>query len=147
VAKAIPLLLSPPQSITAALLAWKQPITGFATGLSDIELRSAVLLAILSFIVYPVLPAHPVGPYGLIQPQETWATVLLIAALGFVNYVLWKIYGPRSIDITSFLGGLVNSTAAVAELSSRVARLVRALSSWRIAEWCWRQARCFCVIL
>jgi uncharacterized membrane protein (DUF4010 family) len=38
----------------------------------------------------------------------------------FVNYVLWKIYGPRSIDITSFLGGLVNSTAAVAELSGRV---------------------------
>jgi len=33
---------------------------------------------------------------------------------------LWKIYGPRSIDITSFLGGLVNSTAAVAELSNRV---------------------------
>jgi uncharacterized membrane protein (DUF4010 family) len=106
--------------ITAALLAWKQPITGFATGLSDIELRSAVLLAILSFIVYPVLPAQPVGPYGLVQLQETWATVLLIAALGFVNYVLWRIYGPRSIDITSFLGGLVNSTAAVAELSSRV---------------------------
>jgi uncharacterized membrane protein (DUF4010 family) len=106
--------------ITAALLAWKQPITGFATGLSDIELRSAILLAILSFIVYPVLPAHPVGPYQVIQLQETWATILLIAALGFVNYVLWKIYGPRSIDITSFLGGLVNSTAAVAELSSRV---------------------------
>jgi NAD(P)H-binding len=76
----------------------KQPITGFATGLSDIELRSAVLLAILSFIVYPVLPAQPVGPYGLVQLQETWATVLLIAALGFVNYVLWKIYGPRSIS-------------------------------------------------
>jgi uncharacterized membrane protein (DUF4010 family) len=106
--------------ITAALLAWKQPITGFATGLSDIELRSAVLLAILSFIVYPVLPAHPVDAYGLVNLQESWATVLLIAALGFVNYVLWKIYGPRSIDITSFLGGLVNSTAAVAELSSRV---------------------------
>jgi uncharacterized membrane protein (DUF4010 family) len=32
---------------------------------------------------------------------------------------LWKIYGPRSINITSFLGGLVNSTAAVAELASR----------------------------
>ncbi len=42
------------------------------------------------------------GGYGLVQLQETWATVLLIAALGFVNYVLWKIYGPRSIDITSF---------------------------------------------
>jgi uncharacterized membrane protein (DUF4010 family) len=29
----------------------------------------------------------------LIEPQTTWATVILIAALGFVNYVLWKIYG------------------------------------------------------
>jgi Domain of unknown function (DUF4010) len=64
--------------------------------------------------------SHPIDPYGLVQLRETWATVLLIAALEFVNYVLWKIYGPRSIDITSFLGGLVNRTAAVAELSSRV---------------------------
>jgi hypothetical protein len=35
-------------------------------------------LAILSFIVYPVLPAQPIGPYGLVQLQETWATVLLV---------------------------------------------------------------------
>jgi uncharacterized membrane protein (DUF4010 family) len=40
--------------ITAALLAWKPPISGFAVGLSDIELRSAILLAILSFIIYSV---------------------------------------------------------------------------------------------
>jgi uncharacterized membrane protein (DUF4010 family) len=115
--------------ISAALLAWKEPISGFATGLNDNELRSAVLLAILSFIVYPVLPPHPIDPYGLIQLQETWAIVLLIAGLGFVNYVLWKIYGPRSIDITSFLGGLVNSTAAVAELSNRVREVGEAFSS------------------
>ena len=37
-----------------------------------------------------------------------------------ITTFLWKIYGPRGIDITSFLGGLVNSTAAVAELSRRV---------------------------
>jgi len=37
--------------ITAALLAWKQPLSGFAVGLSDLELRSAILLAILSFIL------------------------------------------------------------------------------------------------
>jgi uncharacterized membrane protein (DUF4010 family) len=106
--------------ITAALLAWKQPISGFVVGLSDLELRSAILLAILSFLIYPVLPARAVDPWGLIEPQGTWVTVLLIAALGFVNYVLWKLYGPRGIEITSFLGGLVNSTAAVAELAQRV---------------------------
>jgi uncharacterized membrane protein (DUF4010 family) len=82
---------------TAALLAWKEPISGFAVGLSDLELRSAILLAILSFIIYPVLPTHAIDPWGLIEPQTTWATVILIAALGFVNYVLWKIYGPRSV--------------------------------------------------
>jgi uncharacterized membrane protein (DUF4010 family) len=106
--------------ITAALLAWKQPLSGFAVGLSDLELRSAILLAILSFIIYPILPAQAIDPWGLIEPQTTWVTVILIAALGFVNYVLWKIYGPRGIDITSFLGGLVNNTAAVAELAHRV---------------------------
>ena len=115
--------------ITAALLAWKQPITGFATGLSDVELRSAILLAILSFIIYPVLPAQSVGPYGLVQLRETWATVLLIAALGFVNYVLWKIYGPRSIDITSFLGGLVNSCLLYTSPSPRDGLLSRMPSS------------------
>jgi uncharacterized membrane protein (DUF4010 family) len=115
--------------ISAALLAWKEPITGFATGLNDIELRSVVLLAILSFIVYPVLPTQPIGPYGVIHLQETWAIVLLIAGLGFVNYVLWKIYGPRSIDITSFLGGLVNSTVAVAELANRVRETGEAFSN------------------
>lgn len=104
----------------AALLAWKQPISGFVVGLSEPELRSAILLAILSFLIYPVLPTQAVDPWGLIEPQGTWVTVLLIAALGFINYVLWKVYGPRGIDITSFLGGLVNSTAGVAELAQRV---------------------------
>ncbi len=107
-------------AITAALLAWKQPLTGFATGLTEKELRSAILLTLLSFVIYPVLPEKAVDPWGLVEPQSSWATVVLIAALGFVNYILWKIYGSRGVEITGFLGGLINSTAAVAELASRV---------------------------
>ena len=105
--------------LTAALLAWKQPLTGFATGLTEAELRSAILLALLSFVIYPVLPEHAGDPWGLIEPRSTWATVILIAAIGFVNYLLWRFYGTRGVEITGFLGGLVNSTAAVAELASR----------------------------
>ena len=52
----------------------------------DVDLRSAILLAILSFIIDPVLPEQSVGPYGLVQLLEAWATVLLIAALGFVRF-------------------------------------------------------------
>jgi uncharacterized membrane protein (DUF4010 family) len=74
-------------------------------GLREAEISSAILLAILSFVIYPVLPDHPVDPWGLIEPRSTWATVILIAALGFVNYLLWKAYGSRGSEITGFLGG------------------------------------------
>jgi len=106
--------------LTAGLLAWKQPLSGFVTGLSDVELRSAILLALLAFVIYPVLPTHAIDPWGILEPRSTWATVILIAALGFVNYVLSKVYGPRGLEVAAFFGGLVNSTAAVAELSNRL---------------------------
>jgi uncharacterized membrane protein (DUF4010 family) len=106
--------------VTAALLAWKQPLTGFSRALTESELRSAILLAILAFIVYPVLPPGPVDPWNLIEPRAVWVTVILIAALGFANYVLLKLYGARGLELTGFLGGLINSTVTVTELSDRV---------------------------
>jgi uncharacterized membrane protein (DUF4010 family) len=105
---------------TAALLAWKEPLAGFSVALTESEFRSAVLLAIVAFVVYPLLPMGSIDPWQLVEPREAWVTVVLIAALGFANYVLLKLYGARGIELTGFLGGLVNSTATVAELASRV---------------------------
>lgn len=104
---------------TAALLAWKERLAGFSLGLTETEMRSAILLAILAFIVYPVLPEAPLDPWALIEPRAAWLTVILIAAIGFVNYVLLKAYGARGAEIAGFLGGLVNSTVTVAELATR----------------------------
>jgi uncharacterized membrane protein (DUF4010 family) len=106
--------------ITAGLLAWKQPISGFVGGLSDQEVRSAILLGVLTFIIYPVLPSHPVDPWGLVEPQSNWASVIIIAAIGFVNYILMKWLGPRGMEITAFFGGLVNSRKVVVELTGRM---------------------------
>src|SRR6266404_8002689 len=39
--------------------------------------------------------------------------------MGFANYVLLKLYGARGIELTGFLGGLVNSTVTVTELTQR----------------------------
>jgi uncharacterized membrane protein (DUF4010 family) len=105
---------------TAALLAWKQPLAGFSQALTESELRSAILLAILAFVVYPVLPTGSVDPWRLILPREAWVTVVLIAALGFANYILLKLYGARGVEFTGFLGGLVNSTVTVTELANRL---------------------------
>lgn len=105
--------------VTAALLAWKQPLTGFSRALSESELRSAILFAILAFIVYPVLPEGTVDPWHLIEPRAAWITVILVAGLGFANYVLLKMYGARGLELTGFLGGLINSTVTVTELADR----------------------------
>jgi len=105
--------------MTAALLAWKKPLAGFSIKLSDTEVRSAILLAILAFVIYPALPEGSIDPWGALEPRTAWVTVILIAGIGFVNYILWKIYGERGIELTGFLGGLVNSSVATRELAQR----------------------------
>ena len=114
---------------TAALLAWKQPLSGFSLGITEAELRSAILLGILAFVIYPVLPSEPVDPWGLLAPRTAWMTVIVIAAIGFGNYLLLKLFGRRGVEATGFLGGLVNSTVAVAELSARVKEVGTSLAS------------------
>ncbi|HEU0120309.1 MAG TPA: MgtC/SapB family protein [Bryobacteraceae bacterium] len=106
--------------LTAALLAWKEPLVGFSAGLTEAELRSALLLAILAFVVYPALPVGYIGPWNAFEPRAALVTVMLIAGIGFVNYILWNIYGDRGVELTGFLGGLVNSSVTVSELSARV---------------------------
>ncbi|MFT3800759.1 MAG: MgtC/SapB family protein [Burkholderiaceae bacterium] len=104
-----------------ALLSWKRPLAGFSRGLTDAEVRSAIILAILAIVIYPALPDKPLGPMGLIEPRAAWITVLVIAGIGSVNYVLLKLYGTRGADVAGFLGGLVNSSITVNELAGRVA--------------------------
>ncbi|MEF7613898.1 DUF4010 domain-containing protein [Aquincola sp. MAHUQ-54] len=106
--------------IATALLTWKERLSGFSMGLTEGEVRSALLLAILAIVIYPALPHGAIGPWGLVEPRAAWVTVILIAGIGFVNYILWKLYGDRGTEISGFLGGLVNSNFTVIELSSRV---------------------------
>lgn len=106
--------------VSAGLLAWKERLAGFSHRLTAEELRSAILLSVLAFGIYPVLPSHAIDPWGLIAPRAVLVTVILIAAIGFVNYVLWKVAGPRGMELTGFLGGLVNSTVTVTEVAARV---------------------------
>lgn len=105
--------------IVTALLAWKDRLAGFSLGLTESEMRSVLLLGILAIVIYPALPLGAVGPWKLIEPRAAWVTVILIAGIGFVNYVLWKLYGARGVVMAGFLGGLVNSSVTVNELASR----------------------------
>jgi uncharacterized membrane protein (DUF4010 family) len=100
------------------LLAWKVGLTRFAGGLQPGEIRSAVLLGLLSLVIYPLLPDRFVDPWDLLNPRQAWVIVVVIASLGFANYVMLRLYGMRGTYYSAFLGGLVNSTAAATELST-----------------------------
>jgi uncharacterized membrane protein (DUF4010 family) len=106
--------------VTAGLLAWKESLAGFSHSLSAEELRSAILLAILTFAIYPILPRAALDPWGVLVPRAVWTTVILVAAIGFVNYLLWKLLGQKGVALTGFFGGLVNSSVAVAEIARSV---------------------------
>lgn len=106
--------------MTAAMLAWKESFAGLSLGLTEAELRSAILLAILAFVIYPALPEGAIDSWGLIEPRAAWVTVLLISGMGFGNYILLKLYGSRAVELTGFLGGLVNSTVTVTALATSV---------------------------
>ena len=118
--------------IATALLAWKERLADFSMGVSESEVRSALLLAILAIVIYPALPEGAVGPWGLIEPRAAWVTVILIAGIGFFNYVLWKLYGTRGTELSGFFGGLVNSNITIIELSSRVREMGPVFSN---TEW------------
>ena len=103
--------------VMTMLLSLKPALTHFTGGLKVNEVRGAVLLGLLGFVIYPVLPNRFVDPWRLVNPREAGLTVIIIAALGFLNYVLLKVYSSRGLYYTAILGGLVNSTATIAELS------------------------------
>jgi uncharacterized membrane protein (DUF4010 family) len=99
------------------LLAWKEDLSRFVGGLQPEEIRSAVLLGLLTFVIYPLLPDRFIDPLALFNPRQSWLIVVVIAGLGFVNYVMLRFYGTRGSYYAAFLGGLVNSTAAATELA------------------------------
>ncbi len=103
--------------VMTLLLSLKPALTHFTGGLTIQEVRSGVLLGLLAFVIYPVLPSQPIDRWQLVNPREAWLTVIVIAALGFVNYVFLKAYRFRGLYYTAVLGGMVNSTATVAELA------------------------------
>jgi uncharacterized membrane protein (DUF4010 family) len=106
--------------VITMLLAWKTELSRFAGDLHPSEIRSAVLLGLIGFVIYPVLPNRYIDPWRLFNPSDAWISVIAIAGIGFVNYVLLRIYRTRGLYLSAIFGGLVNSTATVAELATRV---------------------------
>ena len=98
--------------VTAAVLAYKQPLHGFVDKLGWDDVYAGLRLLIATFIALPLLPNQPIDPWGALNPYSLWLLVILISSLSLVGYVLTRLLGPaRGTALTGLTGGLVSSTA------------------------------------
>src|SRR3984957_19565009 len=56
--------------IVTMLLAWKTELNRFAGGLLPSEIRSAILLGLIGFVIYPILPDRYIDPWHLFNPAD-----------------------------------------------------------------------------
>ena len=93
------------------ILAERATLHAFVANLKWVELRSALLLLVMSFVLLPLVPDHTIDPWGALNPRQLWLMIVIIAALSFVGYICVKIAGERAgLIYAAAAGGLVSST-------------------------------------
>lgn len=105
--------------VMTMLLAMKTELNRFTGGLQPAEIRSAILLGLIGFVIYPLMPDRYVDPWNLFNPHDAWLSVIAISGIAFVNYVCLKVLHGGGLYWSAVFGGLVNSSATMAELGTR----------------------------
>ncbi|MDQ0394438.1 MgtC/SapB family protein [Labrys monachus] len=96
----------------AGVLASRDLLHGLLRRITWIELRSAIVLVVMSAIVLPLLPNRTIDPWGGLNPREIWLFTVLTAAISFLGYIAVRILGPtRGLLVSGLAGALVSSTA------------------------------------
>lgn len=103
--------------VVVALLLWaKAPLRRLSRDLiGDREVQDGLLLAASALVVLPLLPDHPVDPWGVLQLSTLWKIVVLVMATGMLGHVAQRAVGVRrGLPVAGFFSGFASSTAAVA---------------------------------
>lgn len=107
---------------TTGLLALKPALHAFLQRVTWAELRSALVLLVMTFIFLPLLPRRAIDPWGAFNPFEIWLMTIMIAGISFIGYVAVRLVGDRrGIAAAGLAGGLASSTAVTLEMG-RLAR-------------------------
>jgi uncharacterized membrane protein (DUF4010 family) len=87
------------------LLALKPALHAWLRRLSWIELRSALVLMAMTFILLPLLPNRTIDPWASINPYEIWLMTILIAVISFAGYGAIKLLGAERGILFGAVGG------------------------------------------
>ncbi len=104
------------------LLAVRSEIHGWIERITWPELRSALVLLAMTFIILPVVPDTKIGGANGVNPREVWLIAIVLAGVSFLGYVAIRALGSkRGILFGAAAGGLVSSTAVTITSARRAA--------------------------
>lgn len=93
------------------ILAERQVMHEFLRRVKWKELRAALLLLVMTVILLPALPNHPVDPWGALNPYQIWLMTVLVGVVSYAGYIAIRIAGERQgLLYAGIMGGLVTST-------------------------------------
>jgi uncharacterized membrane protein (DUF4010 family) len=106
-----------------AVLAAREGLHEWLARITWPELRSAIVLAAMTFIALPVIPDESYRPFGGINFRQIWLLAVVLAAVSFVGYAAVKRFGAgKGLLLAATAGGLVSSTAVNVTSAQRAAK-------------------------
>ncbi|THF55455.1 MgtC/SapB family protein [Ollibium composti] len=106
----------------AGILASREILHELLKRLTWVELRSALVLSVMTAIILPLLPNRPIDPWGGLNPWEIWFFTVLVAAISYLGYIAVRVFGTTRGLIVSALGGALVSSTAVTLALCRAAK-------------------------
>lgn len=95
----------------------KDKITEYAKVIEKKDLSAAIIFAMMTFVVLPILPDKPIDPWGYFNLHNIWLMVILVAGISFFGYIAVRMVGTtKGIGLTGLFGGLASSTAVTLSL-------------------------------
>lgn len=108
--------------VLAGVLAARETLHRFIEAVTYPELRSAIVLLAMTFVILPIVPNDPIGPFGGVAPARIWTLAILVAAISFAGYVAVKVMGNAHGELVAgTVGGLLSSTAVTVTNARRSA--------------------------
>lgn len=114
----------------AILLAARAPMHRFVRDvLTQSELKSALIFAAATLVVWPVIPDRYLGPFEAINLRSLWSIVILIMAISASGYIAVRALGSRyGLPAAGFASGFVSSSATIAAMGAKVVAEPRLLA-------------------
>ena len=100
----------------------KGAIQRFSESTDTTEFETMGKMVLLSGVILPLLPDHPVSSFVPLSPFKIWMAVVIISGISYAGYILQKYLFPnRGYYLTGLVGGLYSSTATTVVLAKKIA--------------------------